>query len=552
METQSQDRTDQYRTAFYTDRAGLTVRVIPVLMFLAAIFAFLFFGVYRLLGRPMQWLIMVDSMAMTFCLFTIAYVLARKGHSGIAVYIVVIALNQLGAAGAVALEGWFAMSVLLAYVGLACTRLFSGRVQNWIVVIISIISVISQIIASYYAPIIKYTNPVLVQIVFWVGYTISGLSVVGYISAIEDKRQEQLMAQADHAADQLLGQTTVLENQTATLERRTAFLINVIKVIQDLGNPRQVSYMVDMIVKSIQKEFGFYHVAYYQLAGLLSPAVLISVAGEGTAQSRMEGFEVALDAQDPVAEVARLAQPRISGENDNSLSHIDIVKSRVTIPIGTSNSAVNGVLDIQDIDAERFQESELLLLQMLGEQLSLALESTYRFEDITRRFEKLTRVNRENTLSSWREWMDKRTDLAFRYQKDVALTEDHVLYPKVESALKQEAYSIPLTTIQGEVLGQVTARKIDSWNEDEISLLETLVEQVEQTLENARLFEAAEKRAVREQITRRITDSIRSAVSVEDAVRRAVSELAKVVDASEVSAQMMIVRDQQVIPGDKQ
>jgi GAF domain-containing protein len=410
--------------------------------------------------------------------------------------------------------------------------------------------VIAQIIVSYFGPIIKYTNPVFVQIAFWVGYAISGLSVVGYISEIEDKRQERLMEQADNAADQLLEQTSVLESQTTTLQQRTAFLINVIKVIQDLGNPRQVSDMVDMIVKSIQEEFGFYHVAYYQLTGPLAPALLLSTAGEESKQNIKEGFEVALDAQDPVAEVARLGQPRISGEYDNSLSHIDIVKSRITIPLGTSTSALSGVLDIQDTEEERFQEGELLLLQMLGEQFSLALESTYRYENITRQFEKLTRVSRENTLSSWREWMNARTDLAFHYHKDVALSKDTDMLSKVQPARNQEEYSIPLTTIQGEVFGQVKARKADTWNDDEQTLLETLIKQVEQTLENARLFEATERRAVREQMTRRITDNIRSAVSVEDAVRRAVSELAKVVDASEVSAQMKVVLDQPDIPGD--
>jgi GAF domain-containing protein len=83
------------------------------------------------------------------------------------------------------------------------------------------------------------------------------------------------------------------------------------------------------------------------------------------------------------------------------------------------------------------------------------------------------------------------------------------------------------------------------WREDEIVLLKTLIEQVEQTLENARLFEATEKRAMREQMTRSITNSIRSAVTVDDAIRQAVTSLAEVLDAEEIAAQLQVVEVQQ-------
>jgi len=150
MEMQGFTRKSQYRSALYTERAGLTVKVIPILMGLAALFAFFFTGVYVLLDRPAQWFVMLGAMVLTFCLFSLAYIVTRRDHADISVYIVVIALNILGAAGAVALEGWFAMSVLLAYVSLSCARLFTGRMQNRIVVVITTIAVIAQIILTYF------------------------------------------------------------------------------------------------------------------------------------------------------------------------------------------------------------------------------------------------------------------------------------------------------------------------------------------------------------------------------------------------------------------
>lgn len=543
MEIQISDRKIQYRSALSIERSGLTVRIIPVLMSLAALFAGFFIGVYFLLGKPMQWLVMLGAMALTFCLFTAAYLFARKGYADISVYIVVFALNVLGAGGTVALEGWFAMSVLLAYVGIACARLFTGRVQNWIVVVITTVGIIAQIMLTYFGPITKFNNPALVQILLWIGYAISGLFVVAYILDIQDQRQEQLLEQSGDIADQLQSQTTALEKQTVILQRRTDFLVKMMEVIQDLGNPQRLSDMVEMIVKSIRDEFGFYLVAYYEVAGPLFPAVLMDAAGEEGAAWKAAGFQVMLDAQDPIAEVARLGRPVLSGEGDRSSSHAAQTKSRVTVPLRTTQTGVAGVLDIQDRDVGMFQEDELLLIQMLGEQISLVLEATLRYEDVNQQLEGALRVSREANLASWREWMHANPNLTYHYNKDrtTQTAAADGVQDNGQTPVRSE-YAIPLTTVQGEALGKITAHKMNAWTTEEITLLETLIEQVEQTLENARLYQATQRRATREQMTRRITDSIRSAISVEDAIRRAVSELAEVVDASKVAVQLNVAR----------
>lgn len=64
-------------------------------------------------------------------------------------------------------------------------------------------------------------------------------------------------------------------------------------------------------------------------------------------------------------------------------------------------------------------------------------------------------------------------------------------------------------------------------------MLETLMAQLEQALDSARLYEVTQRRALREQLTREITDHIRSSLTVEEAMRRAVQEVARVLRAKE-------------------
>ena len=72
------------------------------------------------------------------------------------------------------------------------------------------------------------------------------------------------------------------------------------------------------------------------------------------------------------------------------------------------------------------------------------------------------------------------------------------------------------------------------WTAEERALVEALGGQAALALENARLIEETLSRAAREQLTREIADHIRAAVSVEDALQRAMAELHRVLEAEEL------------------
>ena len=62
--------------------------------------------------------------------------------------------------------------------------------------------------------------------------------------------------------------------------------------------------------------------------------------------------------------------------------------------------------------------------------------------------------------------------------------------------------------------------------------------QLSQALENARLYQNTQDRAVREQLIGEVTAHIRAATSVEDAVQRAVHEMGRALGATELVARI--------------
>ena len=89
--------------------------------------------------------------------------------------------------------------------------------------------------------------------------------------------------------------------------------------------------------------------------------------------------------------------------------------------------------------------------------------------------------------------------------------------------------------LRGEVIGALKLQDDASdrqWTAEEMALVETVSEQLSQTIENLRLFEDTQQRATREQLTRQITDKMRAAPNIETIIETGLSELSKVLGVS--------------------
>ncbi len=105
---------------------------------------------------------------------------------------------------------------------------------------------------------------------------------------------------------------------------------------------------------------------------------------------------------------------------------------------------------------------------------------------------------------------------------------------------KRIGMAVPIE-MRGQVIGVLGVEDPEGmWRSsaDQLALIQSVAQQLGQALESARLLEATQRRAAREQRAREITDTIRAASTIEDAVKRAVQEIARVLNASEMVARL--------------
>ena len=112
--------------------------------------------------------------------------------------------------------------------------------------------------------------------------------------------------------------------------------------------------------------------------------------------------------------------------------------------------------------------------------------------------------------------------------------------PAGAGADKRVGLAVPIE-MRGQVIGVLGVEDPEgAWRSsaDHLALIQSIAQQLGQALESARLLEATQRRAAREERTRQIIDDIRSASTIEDAVKRAVQEIARVLNASEMVARL--------------
>lgn len=94
--------------------------------------------------------------------------------------------------------------------------------------------------------------------------------------------------------------------------------------------------------------------------------------------------------------------------------------------------------------------------------------------------------------------------------------------------------ALPLIS-RDEVIGALTVQSIErgAFSDEDITVLQTMANQLANALTNARLYKATQSAAQRETIIREISGKIRNSISVDDIMKTTVTELSKVLGSSQ-------------------
>jgi len=252
-----------------------------------------------------------------------------------------------------------------------------------------------------------------------------------------------------------------------------------------------------------------------------------------------------------VGYVAGTGRPRIAldtGEDVVFFNNPDLpdTRSELALPLKIADQLI-GVLDVQSVNANAFNQEDVEALSTLADQVSIAIQNARSFRESQRLLAEARNTANDTIFDAWK--ILRPTSAKIGYQKTGSavkaldqLLDGEPIRQAVESG-ETVAQSSNLTVpirLRGQVIGVMNLQMPQghAWNADEVDIAEAVAERLSLAIETSTLLKATQRRADIERITTNITGKLGSSTRFEAILQTAAEELSRTLGGSEVLVQI--------------
>jgi GAF domain-containing protein len=334
-----------------------------------------------------------------------------------------------------------------------------------------------------------------------------------------------------------------VSERTHSLERRTSQLEAAAQVARSAAAIRDLNRLLTETVQLISERFGFYHAGIFIIDDLGEFAVLKAANSPGGQRMLARGHNLRVGQVGIVGYAAGAGRSRIAldvGADAVYFNNPDLpqTRSEMALPLKVSGKVI-GVLDVQSLEPNAFAQEDVEVLQILADQIALAIESARRLEESQQALAELNAVYGERTRQSWQERLHNQA-LTYRYGRPASgpanAGQAAAIKETVVSSSQNYEMEIPIS-LRGQALGAIRLRRAaeqSPWTAEEQELVRDALTQIAPALENARLLEEIQQRAHQESLVSQFATRVQTSLDLETVLRTAVNEIGAILDASRV------------------
>ncbi len=306
--------------------------------------------------------------------------------------------------------------------------------------------------------------------------------------------------------------------RTAALEQRTVQLETVGLVSKEAAQVRDVMMLLETAAAAISEKFGFYHTGIFVLDDVKEWAILRAASSEGGQRMLARGHRLRVGEVGIVGFVADTGQPRIAfdvGEDAQWFNNPDLpmTRSEMALPLVIEEEVI-GVLDVQSEEGHAFSDEDINILQLLADQIAIALNNARLMQGMEGALEELQEVQADYSRQGWARVAARLRPLAYEYDRvDVSPVPPFPLPDELRTGQSSNATMMDGATpvmmeemrLGQRVLGYVgLADSQRVWTEEEKALVASVSDQVASALETARLFEESQRTADQQLLISRV------------------------------------------------
>lgn len=346
-----------------------------------------------------------------------------------------------------------------------------------------------------------------------------------------------------------------VEERTKSLDKRTSQLRAVADVGKSITSYRTLSELLQQAAYLIHENFGYYHVGIFLLDRHKEYAVLAASNSEGGKRMLEKGHQLKIGETGIVGYVAENLKARIAidvGADAVFFDNPDLpsTRSEMALPL-VATGQILGVLDVQSTKPQAFTDDDIATVQILAEQLAVAIQNTNLFSETEKALEAARVAYGELTREAWIKILRNQPRIGFLATPPATIqVEGDTLEPSLSKALDsgdlilsgdELTISVPVK-IRGQVIGAMRLRKseiAEPWTQDETNLAITLSDQLSSALESARLYRESQQRAARESLVSDISARLSASTQMDAILRETVQELGEAIGNASVTFQLL-------------
>lgn len=427
-----------------------------------------------------------------------------------------------------------------------------------------------------------YIVAIIITLIQWM----LNSSLTGDLREAEEMHAEAVRSQTllEEQADELATANALLQKHT--LQLQTAALIS-----QAAASVLDPDELMQQAVSLIRERFDLYYVGLFLIDESEQWVTLQAGTGEAGRQMLAQGYRLEVGDASTVGWCTANAQVRITpslspsqaegmkeGRGTLHGSFVEVhpllpkTRSEMAMPL-QSRGQVIGALDVQSAEREAFSQEDISVLQTVANQVAVAIDNAHLFSETQAKLEEIEARQKRHVREQWADFLSAQAVPSYeRTQTGVTPLGDAImpggdsetssssvetLSRAVGQAMAQQEIVVQSGTgngagqttlvvpinLRGEVLGALGLHEMEDgrqWTDDEITLIETVADQMALAIENARLLEETRRRAERERVITDLSTQIRASTEVDTILRTAIRELGQALRASDGLIQLNI------------
>ena len=342
---------------------------------------------------------------------------------------------------------------------------------------------------------------------------------------LESLRQEQASLE-----DKIRARTRELETRSQLFASAAQF------AHQFSAYPNQKD-LLDNAVDLIARNFEHFHVGFYLLDERAEFAYLHSASSNTGKEMQKDGFRVEFGRLGALLSSTGHRRPIINKNihaetRARDAMHLPESRSQILLAIPVKGF-IFGVLDVQSKSADAFSDSYVQALQIVADQLSLAIENAILTSEGKVISEQLETLSTKQSVELWK---NRGGEKAPSYQYTPLGVQVLAEY-SAENRQDPRTLTIPLN-LRNQKFGtlHIKRKNTDSaWDEQDRDIIREIMRQTSLALESARLLEDAQRRVTHERQVGELTSHIGASFDVDTILRVTAQEIGKALGDAEIS-----------------